>query len=310
MKSFLVLIVGTVLFLGCSDSKGLENDLKSDNLRGNIKSLNKKSFVVNVVNNEIKKGRKCRGDYCPRKDQYHLYNKKGDRIESIYYDLDGNIDLRESTSYESNGNKIEVVTQDSDGSVYISETYEYDNRGRVIEEILYNDKGIQKTLKYKYNVLGRLKEKITYRKTGDEDNRLVYSYYLNGNLKKECLYLDEDEVLKTKKYKYDDNSNCTEINEYFLTNPDGSTNFVYDENDRVIYEEVLDFRGDEIESFYYQYDDFDNEIILEIKDYGSFNHTNLSYKYEYDFYQNWLRRITFVDEIPKYMIEREITYHE
>ncbi|MCK9414889.1 MAG: hypothetical protein M0Q53_21525 [Prolixibacteraceae bacterium] len=85
--------------------------------------------------------------------------------------------------------------------------------------------------------------------------------------------------------KYDDQGNRIEVNEY---NSDGS---IYG---RCTYK--YNEKGNRIEE-----NEYDTDDSLSSK---------YTYKYEYDTYGNWVKRIAFEDEIPRYILEREYEYYK
>ncbi len=85
--------------------------------------------------------------------------------------------------------------------------------------------------------------------------------------------------------KYDDKGNRIEYNRY---KSDG----------------ILDYRHT------YKYDNEDNPIEKNLfKPDGSLFYTD-TYKYDYDNKKNWIKRIEFRDDIPRFILVRKIEYYD
>lgn len=57
----------------------------------------------------------------------------------------------------------------------------------------------------------------------------------------------------------------------------------------------------------YEYDIYGNTIAISLKDEDE-EFTKIN-KYTFDKKRNWIRRIQYENDIPQYIIEREITYY-
>lgn len=120
-------------------------------------------------------------------------------------------------------------------------------------------------------------------RSNDFDFQIKYDD--QGNRIEENGYNSDGNLSFKYTYKYDDQGNRIEVNEY---NSDGS---IYG---RCTYK--YNEKGNRIEE-----NEYDTDDSLSYK---------YTYKYEYDTYGNWVKRIDFEDEIPRYILEREYEYYK
>ena len=112
-------------------------------------------------------------------------------------------------------------------------------------------------------------------------------------------------------YKYDDKSNLIEDNSYYS---DSSLNckwtYKYDDKDNRIEANGYSANGSFNGKYINKYDDKGNQIEENYyKADGSLD-SKETYKYEFDGKGNWIKRITFKNQIPKSIYEREYEYYE
>lgn len=74
--------------------------------------------------------------------RFEHYNPKGKRIESVGYDMDGNIEYKYKSDYDKFGNEIEKNRIDNENEVYKTYyfKYDFDSESNWIEKITYWDK--------------------------------------------------------------------------------------------------------------------------------------------------------------------------
>ena len=201
--------------------------------------------------------------------------------------LNGKVKSIREYSYEavekfgeiSKGNRISEI---SGSDEYIL----FNDKGNNIERNIYNSDGnLDKKWTYKYDDKGNKIEVNGYNSDGSLDNKLTFNYDDKGNSIEVNVYNSDGSLNEKRTYKYDDKGNKIEENWY---NSDSSLymKWTYEYNDR----------GNMIEKNWYK------------SDGNLFSKT--TYKHEYDKKNNWIKRIEFEKEIPKYILEREIKYFE
>ena len=160
-------------------------------------------------------------------------------------------------------------------------TFEYTVKGSRIKSTHYDANGrIEGAWIYKYDAKGNLIYTFTSLFTSYN-----YKYDDNGNLIEGIVSGDEGGPVCISTYKYDDNGNTIEENNY---NPDGSL----------------------ISKITFEYDDKGNYIERNSYDTeGSFWEKE-TFKYKFDEEGNWIKRITFKNQIPESIEEREYEYYE
>jgi len=284
MKAFVLLFI--VLILSFSSENKQQNDLERANLKGKVKTLRQISFYAVDKFGEIKKGERGGSGLFTPDEYYNKYNVKGfiiERVERYFGDGDSLI-LEEIYKYNDKGNKININQFFPNGESG-KETFKYDDKGNPIELSRY----------YPVDSL-EISWKYTY-KYDDNDNIVEKNTYTNGSLEGSLVT-----------YKYDDKDNLTEVSVYTI---DGLLHwkniFIYDD------------KGNEIEKNSFQngslswkeiskYDDNGNKIESSNFYQNGVNHKYI-YKYDYDKKNNWIKRIDFGGDTPKYIIERIIEYY-
>jgi len=310
VKAFFLSFV--VLILICSSGNKQKNDLEKENLKGNVKSLREASF--NAVDNfsEITKGDRGGAGWFGPYEYYNKYNNKGFLTESVakYFDGDSLI-LQEVCKYDDKGHEIEQYHSNSDGESG-KETSKYDDIGNIIElNRYYPVDSLEASWKYtyKFDDKGNIIEENTYTNGSAEGRLVTYKYDEKDNLIEAKVYTTDSILHWKTTFKYDDKGNKIEKNMYSY---DGSLSGkeIYKYDDRGHRIETSNSYQDGILHWKntYKYDDNDN-LIEEtyLSDNGS--SSQKIYKYEYDEKNNWIRQIQFRNDIPQYIIEREIAYY-
>ena len=198
-----------------------------------------------------------------------------------WYDSKSNSNIK----FDKKGNLIEYSDFSSEGELYSKHISTYDDNGKFIEEIKYDKDG--------------KKVFITKIKEVENGNAREYKRYdLEGNL-----------ILKGIS-KYDDNHNLIESSRY---KADGSLDskiiYKYDENDNKIEYSMYKSDGTLIYQDKSKFDKNGNEV--EVNYYGSEGElmAKANYQYTFDDKNNWITRTLIEDDIPKYIVEREIEYY-
>lgn len=281
--SFTILLC--FILLSC-DSNNHKNDICKNNLKGRVRSLRETSYAAIDRFGEISKGAIARRMFFEN-NYYQLFNHDGFLISEIEYENNGDIESRS--------------------------TFMYDIHDRLIEEVWYNENGnIDMKWLSKFDKSGNIIESIGYDSIGALNSKYIYTYDKNGNKISECNYDSNGDLDSKSYYKYDNEGNELEDIQY-----DSKGNIDYKINRR------FDKRGNESERVYKRYflgdeyfskslKKYDNrDNIIEDTDYKSDGsiEEKLGYVYSYDKKGNWISRVCYIDEKPKFIIEREIEYY-
>lgn len=168
-------------------------------LLGKVKKVHTAHYSTDVttLNNTIKK------KYF--KENYtYSFDERGNEIEFIKYDKEGNIWNKEIKKYNEEDHLLYLkeTTLLSEDKTYIEEnSYSYNDKGLLIEEKSYEedpDTGISYRREvYKYNNDQKLIENSYY--SNDSLKRQVFYWYDNkGNLSRKLFYLNNELYTDTK----------------------------------------------------------------------------------------------------------------
>lgn len=277
----LTFIVILTLTLSNCFNQNDDNDWTKKNLKGNIKSYTEFSYKAEEILGKIKKGKRERLNTI---DKQVKFNKSGNIIEENYYNSNGILySTRCIYTYNNVGNNTEINEYISDGSLVIKMIFKYDKKGNIIESNTYNSDG--KTIigetTYKYDDKGNEIENKAYSINGDLFTKGLTEYY--GSTVENYTYGQHGDLYSKITYIIDDDGNNIE---WKMENPDGSL------NNRITskYDD-----GNLIESNHYNSD--------------SSLKTKMIFKYNFDEKGNWIKKIDFDNEIPKYILERKYEYY-
>lgn len=177
-------------------------------------------------------------------------------------------------------------TLEQDGFNY---SISYNEEGHRVEEVWYNggNRGVKAKFMYKYNDSGLVeKADVVDGYTNELFLQTTYKYDEKGNQIEENWYKSNDGSLVYKiLYKYDEKGNQIEKNEYNSDGSlDGKITYEYDSNNNLIQQRKYNSKG----KLWKEY----------------------TYTYEFDTKKNWIKRIEYENNYPKYIFEREIEYYK
>jgi hypothetical protein len=203
--NFYIIIFMSLLCFSCFSDEEIKNDLKENNLKGKVKSMEEAVYDVVEKDGGIEKS---------SLNWKHLviYNKDGNKIMKKTYKLDGSLEDVYKFIYDEKGRLLEEVGGDVAGKYLTKMIYEYDNKGGMIEDNLWAPKYSHPiiTRTHKYDEKGRLIESIdwwSYRKS-KVMWKYVYEYNDNGKVSIEKLYKDDRGRIKewvNTSYEYNEN---------------------------------------------------------------------------------------------------------
>ena len=310
MKAFVLLFI--VLILSFSSENKQQNDLERSNLKGKVKTLRQISYHTIDKFGEITKGDIDGAGILAPGEYYNKYNVKGFIIERVgrYFGDGDSLILEQIYKYNDKGNKININQSTPNGEIG-KETFKYDDKGNPIElNRYYPIDSLEMSCRYtyKYDDKDNIIEKTTYTNGSLEGSSVSYKYDDKDNLTEVSVYTTVGILHWKNTYKYDDKGNETEMNSYSY---DGSLSWKeiskYDDNGNKIESSNFNQNGVNFK-FIYKYDDKDNLIEKTYLSDGGYSLKDI-YKYDYDEKNNWIKRIDFGGDTPKYIIERQIEYY-
>nr|MBP6721583.1 RHS repeat protein [Bacteroidia bacterium] len=290
MKRFVLFaIMLALVFLGCSSKKGPDNDLVSIAPHGKVKSIREMSFSAIDNFGKITPGERRWENPYESTDHYDEFNPEGKMIESSSYGSDGNLVTKGKMEYDSLGNQVETIWYDSNGKQLLKTTTKFDTNGNGIESIQYLTDGTRplKTTR-KFNESGNLVEILNYDGNGNIFGKIVNNFDESGNVIESTIFNSIGARESKYNYKYDNVGNKIEAN---------------------ITVEKFAFVAEESGKYTYEYD---NGNMVSECDYGPNGILELkrTFKYEFDEKGNWIRKTIFINQIPSFIVERELEYYE
>ncbi len=288
MRTKFKIIALSILFCiySCTKLKK-DNYCTENNMKGHVKSITENNFKAISRFGTIEKGDKVCNDSESIDDTYicfqFLFDLNGNIIELNRFKSDGTLDSKSTYKYDEKGNNIEENYFETDGSLNTKWINQYDNKDNIVS-------------KYEYNLVGTIHSKERYKY--DEKGNLIETY---------TRYPDSPKEFDRENYKYDEKGNIIEIYgigySSLIGEGESKRNYKYDEKGNIIEE---NYYGN-VTSYKYN----SKNDLTEINEYNSYGKlsNNLIFKYEYDKIGNWIKKITFLNKIPKYVTERHIEYY-
>ena len=279
MKNKIVItLILIISLLSCESKKELNNDLKELNIHGEVKQIKNQYYGAKESFGEIEKGEF--GGVLIK-----IFNDDGNQIEEKNYNPDGSVNHKIIFKYDNKGLKTEKRPYNKDGNPFNYYKYSYNTFNQIISEIWFD---------YSNN-------EIVQKKTFEYDEK--------GNLVTQTVY-SPDNISAISKYNYDDLGRKFEYNYY---DRNGLLKWIrkynYDDSNRLLENISIDSYSKEMtRKTGYKYDAFGN--VNEESKYNSDSSLKerTVFEYYYDKNNNWTKKITYKNEVPKSIIEREIIY--
>ncbi len=254
MKVLLVAVLMCAVLAGCSSMGKEEKQLliKQSTYNENGELIGWTEYEYDEEGNKLKLNN-YNGSSELTETIVYTYDEEGNKNEVI--NLDNGDFMRAKWVYDKNGNVLEFLSleQGKDGEVYeySKRVKSYDEQGRVkkdefwiegkiktIQEYIYEDKNkeVERTMNYND------KEEIA----SEWSEERIYND--NGEVVKEYVYLDEENLYQWVEYVYNTQGDCIERREY---GADGSVwniercEYLYDDMGNIIqWRDLKDFSGD------------------------------------------------------------------
>ena len=282
-------LLASLLLASCSSNK-IENDLKKEGLKGEVKSVQEAHFDCSAQFS------KASLENLKMYDDLKIYNKNG-YLAEVKYDAESSLikNFGKYLNYEAD------VT-----------TYRYNDKSLLIEVLLadfkrlyeYNEKNEMTQVKQYNNLNGKLESTLTY--TYDEHSNPV------KKIEQSTMYSKKD--ITTFKYEYDNKHNI--IKSIATKNNEHSISKEYNKNNQLIVERKFvkrldsSYNSQEImtEEYLYTYND-KNLLIKESIQKENKIREKVEYLYEYDRHGNWIKKIKKSNNECVMVTKREINYY-
>ncbi len=256
----------------------MKTDLEKNGLLGEIKQI--KEDMFNAIDKFGEVVQTTLADHV----SLIKFDESGNIIEENHYHIDGNLSDKSTFRYDDSGNQIETNSYNSDGDLEGKGSFKYDQKGNRIEGNYYNS-------------------------GGSLFLKAIYNFDDMGNQIGENRYSSDGSLISKEIYKYDTQNNKIETNDYDIIDDSITCKITskYNEKGNLIEmnrinTDVLSFLN---EKNIYKYDD--RGRMLEQNSYKE--EGPVTYKFEYDFKNNWIKKIHYKNDIiPEYITIREITY--
>lgn len=293
-----LLLSGLLLCILCSckkePSKGILNDIKQYNLKGDVKAITEINYSVT-------------GKYLTR----ILFNEEGFISEQSTYNPDRSLIRKWVNTYDHDNLKISRHCYVGKDSLSYILRYYYNRQGKLIWTKLFDPNEYlvsQYSTEYddSMNVV-----KETFLGEDASFKHLVVHTYDDQNKVKEEVYIDSVRNHTWKQiYQY---NSLSQVKEIILKSPDDSlintTRFTYLNNNKV--DKAYHYNAKmELQSITdYAYDPMDNIVeIIELSPDNS-THQDKTYQYSYDEKGNWTFLSESVNHQPGNIITRKIEYY-
>lgn len=280
----LLLVTGVQAFAQIgNNTHETKNNLKDMNLFGKVKTFKITPYKLVDYFGKITKGDK---QEFWRGDVVIVFDEHGYKAENNTYNKVGNLSQKVIYKYDDKGKRLSRDLYNAYGKLQMKFLYVYDNKGAKIAYNSYSPTGeLNDSYLYKNDDKGRMIEEVWIKKDKSFGSKYTYEYDKMGKVAKMCQYTaSEKQVDNCTSYKYDKNGRISEIE-------------IYNSNNSLSRRSVItyDEKGNEKEIKYYD----GKGTFLEER----------SYTYKFDNNGNWIERIESINQFPKSLLEREITYY-
>lgn len=279
----------TGLFCNAQNFNTKKTDVQELGLLGKVKQLKQDMFIAQDKFGEIIQGKRFKGT-----GQVNLFLTKfddnGKIVESILYSEEGAQTSKVKTKF--NGNLIEYICYSANDSLVGKIIGKYDSKRNIVETNSYQPDGrIVVRSNFKYDENSNKIEEISEQIDNGFKQRTSNKFDIKGNIidSKTESYLKNDSrgwfCISHETKKYDIKGNNIEI--VIIDCVNGAM------NRKTI--QKFDDKGNIIEGSNYNVD-------------GGLMYKYI-YKFDYDKKGNWIKKIDYENEIPKYITIRQIEYY-
>lgn len=256
--------------------------LKELGLKANVQSIYITPYKVVESFGVIEKGDKA--DFW-RGDIISVFDKEGYKTETNYHDKTGKLNQKVIFKYNAKRKRTTRDIYDSHGKIFQKNLYVYDTNGFKIAYNSYNAKGeLTNSFTYKNDAKGREIEEVCTRFKNTPCGKYTYSYNNIGKVVELCKYNKQEEQ------------------------PENCEKYTYDKQGRLLQTDLYK-NNTLVQKTIFKYDNLGNEIGQRIFDGNDTFVEEKKFVYKFDQKGNWVERIEYINEFPKLILVREITYH-
>lgn len=235
--------------------------------------------------------------------------------KSIHLDeikLKGNVKSIKETSYEAIQKDGKIVPGKRAKPSWKKDTYRgFNRKGEIIEELIYNTDGSLRSICTLKTLNKNSVAASIFKPSGELKFRQITNYNDQGKLVEKVRFNLDGETLVRNLYLYNENGNRIEDLQYLNSqeNPSIKTTYKYDMHGNKVEEYMYNPEGRLIAKWLSKYDE-QNSLVEENYYYADGNLSAQEvYSYEFDKKGNWIQQIVVSNDVPKYIVIREIRYY-
>jgi len=213
MKSVVLILISSFLFLSCTNNKKSTETTARNNtdwnklqLKGDVKSFREIKFLAVDNFSIISDGEKIKHIY----NKEVLFNLDGYKIEKNDYIPDGTLANRTVFLYKED-KLVEYNNYDSQGILFGTGKYQTNDNG-LVTELNYktNDGRYNWSETYLYDKQGNVSEVNRFKSEEIIDSKELYIYGENGNVESSELHR-ANKLISKNKYNYDEEGNFNKL---------------------------------------------------------------------------------------------------
>ncbi len=275
-----------------------QNNLKTLNLKGRVKSLKEVNYVQQAPAEDLIK---------PFSSENVMFDENGNVIKHVYAGKDNGIISDVRYVYDDAANYTSMIFYQG-GAPFLTTTFVFDENGRLLEgddEV----KGMVKhwVVDYRDTVDGYIRE----RRQVEPAEAAPGDYKKTFDTLKHEVHIVEPFFLSRSYERFDKRGNTIDRIKYVNGDagnaPADRYTAAYNSNDQVVREEYSVDKNVEI---YYAYDTNGNIIECTYIDQGNVSPKSYRAVYAFDSVGNWIHRVLlYLDGTPKSSIDRVIEYY-
>ncbi|AFL96689.1 hypothetical protein ACQ1Q1_08150 [Ornithobacterium rhinotracheale] len=202
MKRIILITLSAISLWAC-DKQHKKTDAEEMHLKGKVKSVKQTTYKAVEKFGQVERGSESGFN---NDNFYVVFNEKGNCIEEVRYNSEGNIDRKSTLAYDEKENCIERVRYNAEGSIDEKMTLAYDDKGNKIECVFYNsDDSIYSKSTYAYDEKGNCIEEVWYNSEDSIDVKSTYFYDEKGNVRTVVWYDSEGSMTRKNIYDYEGN---------------------------------------------------------------------------------------------------------
>lgn len=208
-----------------------------------------------------------------------IMKSKSSRVAREIEDMYANIHVE----YTLQGGRMTMESYKENNSLENKFTYHYDEKRNKTEVKIYEENNsLDAKLVYYYDDKGNKTEIEVYRENGRLEGKVIYTYDDKGDMIGMDFY-EDNLIIYRFTYRNDDKGNVIE-GEFYVGDIESKYTCHYDD------------KGSMIEQNWYNSD-------------GSLDSSH-TYQYQYDDQNNWIEKITYVNDKPIEITTRDIEYYK